>query len=122
MEKLSKVDISEIRKAAVLGGDTDIIDLCDAYLALKEEVEQLESDVRHWRAVSNNHGSINDQLQAENRALKEEYMQAVEAEPELPGEIPAEILDHINAVGHEETMRIVVRATKYGILKRIAGL
>ena len=49
-------------------------------------------------------------------------LRCVDDEPELPGDIPEEMLDAVqNRVTAAETLRIVVRLTKRGIRERLAA-
>jgi hypothetical protein len=53
-----------------------------------------------------------------------EILVAIEAEPELPGHLPEEMFEVIrdDQAALAETLRIAVRQTKAGILKRVAKL
>lgn len=54
----------------------------------------------------------------------EDYMRAIVDEPEFPGEIPEEMfltIHNLDREGLAEWCRVIVRATKRGIIARIAA-
>lgn len=100
----------------------EVIRIADAYLGQEEELEAVGLEKHTMCKAWESQNQIIEQLKAENQALKERVeamVQAIKDEPELPGPMPDGMLNDIEKAGIEETMRVVVRETKMGILRRI---
>lgn len=139
MEKLNEADIKRIMNGfechTHLGFPEKLYDeilaVGDAYLALREEEGNrrkfktaMEANEQSMFSLWTNYCEAKERissLEAESQALKGRYIQAINDEPELPGPMPEGMREDV-LKDPEKAMRILVRATKQGILERIKHL
>lgn len=82
-----------------------------------------KADVREWLGGPDAKILLDAKHAIEFRLHPNKVMDAIDAEPELPGEMPDEMWEAIknDKDAMTELLRITVRATKSGIKNRILG-